>query len=136
MSTGARTVDASSGKKVVFVVEDEKPLAEAIAEYLGGMGYEVKNAYNGNEAIKLLPEVKPDIILLDIVLPEVNGIAVLKAIRAETSAVKNTPVVVFSNLVGEKAWIEQMGLMVSDYLVKANSSLADVAAKVKQILGG
>lgn len=131
MSTGAGTE-----KKVVFVVEDEKPLAEAIAEYLGSMGYEVKNAYNGNEAIKMLPAAKPDIILLDIVLPEVNGIAVLKAVRAETSAFKNTPVVVFSNLMGEKAWIEQMGLTVSDYLVKANSSLADVAAKVKQILGG
>lgn len=124
-----------NGKKVVFIIEDEKPLAEAISEYLGSIGYDVKNAYNGNEAIKLLPAVKPDIVLLDIVLPEVNGIAVLKAIRADASAFKNIPVVVFSNLVGEKAWIEQMGLKVSDYLVKANSSLADVAAKVKQILG-
>lgn len=122
-------------RKVVFVIEDEKPLAEAIAEYLGGMGYDVKNAYNGSEAIKMLSTAKPDLILLDIVLPEVNGITVLKTIQAEHSALKTVPVIVFSNLVGEKAWIEQMGLRVADYLVKANSSLADVAAKVKRVLG-
>lgn len=126
----------NTGKKVIFVIEDEKPLAEAIAEYLGSIGYDVKNAYNGNEAMRTLSSVKPDLILLDIVLPEMNGIAVLKVIQSETSSFKNVPVIVFSNLVGEKAWIEQMGLHVADYLVKANSSLADVAAKVKQVLGG
>ncbi len=121
-------------KKIIFVVEDEKPLAEAIAEYLGSMGYDVKNAYNGNEALKMLQTIKPDLMLLDIVLPEMNGIAVLKAMQAEGSPLKNIPVVVFSNLVGEKAWIEQMGLRVVDYLVKANSSLAEVAAKVQRVL--
>lgn len=125
----------STGKKVIFVIEDEHPLADAIAEYLGSIGYDVKNAYNGNEAIKMLPAVKPDLILLDIVLPEMNGIAALKAIQAQTSSFKHIPVIVFSNLVGEKAWIEQMGLRIADYLVKANSSLADVAAKVRHTLG-
>lgn len=121
-------------KKVIFVIEDEHSLADAIAEYLRSTGYEVKNAYNGSEALKMLESVKPDLILLDIVLPEMNGVAVLKAIQAETSRFKRIPIIVFSNLVGEKAWIEQMGLRVVDYLVKANNSLVDVAAKVKQAL--
>ncbi|MDO8584752.1 MAG: response regulator [bacterium] len=127
--------DAGKNKKIVLVVEDEKPLAEAIGEYLGGVGYDVKNAYNGNEALKMLQTMTPDVVLLDIVLPEMNGVAVLKAMQDESSPARNVPVIVFSNLVGEKAWIEQMGLRVVDYLVKANSSLAEVAAKVKQVLG-
>lgn len=126
-------MEQKSGK-VILIVEDEKPIAEAIAEYLTDAGYEVRSAYNGNEALKLIAVAKPDLILLDIVLPELNGVTFLKTIQKEGSPFKNTPVIVFSNLVGEKAWIEQMGLHIVDYLVKANSSLADVAAEVKRIL--
>lgn len=127
-------VTSETTKKIILVVEDEKPLAEAIAEYLGSIGYDVRNAYNGNEALKMLQTTTPDLVLLDIVLPEMNGIAILKAMQAESSSAKNVPVIVFSNLVGEKSWIEQMGLRVVDYLVKANSSLAEVAVKVKRVL--
>ncbi|MBI2075400.1 MAG: response regulator [Candidatus Harrisonbacteria bacterium] len=87
------------------------------------------------EALKVLGTLTPDLILLDIVLPEMNGVTFLKTIQQGSPApFKNIPVIVFSNLVGEKAWIEEMGLHVADYLVKANSSLAEVAARVKKIL--
>lgn len=120
-------------KKKVLIIEDEKPLVDALTEFLTGEGYEVHVAYNGTEALKVLPNIMPDVILLDIVLPEINGITFLKSIQTDGSKCKDIPVIIFSNLVGEKTWIEQMGLRVNDYLVKANSSLSDLGDKLKTL---
>lgn len=120
--------------KTVFIVEDEKPLVEALSEYLKSEGYVVEAAYNGNEALKKIDKVKPDVILLDIILPEVNGIAFLKEIQKPESPHKDVPVIVFSNLVGEKKWIADMNLRIADYMIKANSSLTDLGVKLKTIL--
>ncbi|MBI3114639.1 MAG: response regulator [Candidatus Harrisonbacteria bacterium] len=126
---------SDKAKKIILIVEDEHPLSEAISEYLEHAGYVAKTAFSGMEALKVLGTLTPDLILLDIVLPEMNGVTFLKTIQQGSPApFKNIPVIVFSNLVGEKAWIEEMGLHVADYLVKANSSLAEVAARVKKIL--
>ncbi len=121
--------------KKIFIVEDEKPLVEALSEFLKELGYEIYYAGSGGEAKKKIEGIQPDLILLDIVMPDMDGITFLKGIRKEDSPFKNTPVIIFTNLVGEKRWIEQMGLPITDYIVKANSSLADLSEKIKQILG-
>ncbi len=88
--------------KIILIVEDEQPLVEAMSEYLTTEGYKVEVALNGNMALEKTSQVKPDLILLDIVMPGLDGISYLKKIRAEDSTAKNTPVIIFTNLVGEK----------------------------------
>jgi len=120
--------------KKIFIIEDEKPLVEALTEFLNGEGYETSVAYSGNEAIEKLSSIKPDLILLDIVMPGLDGISLLKKIRAANSAFKETPVIIFTNLSGEKKWIEDMGFKITDYMVKANSSLKDLGERLEKIL--
>ena len=120
--------------KTILIVEDEQPLVEAMSEYLTTEGYRVEVALNGNMAVEKTAQVKPDLILLDIVMPGLDGISYLKKIRAEDSAAKDTPVIIFTNLVGEKKWIEDMGLKITDYVVKSNSSLKDLGERLKKIL--
>lgn len=121
--------------KKIFIVEDEKPLVDALSEFLKEAGYEIYTAETGGDAKKKIGNINPDLILLDIVMPDMDGVTFLKEIRKEDSPFKNTSVIIFTNLVGEKKWIEQMGLSITDYIVKANSSLADLSEKIKQILG-
>lgn len=120
--------------KKILIVEDEKPLVDAIQEALVREGFEVSVATNGSEALKVLKNQIPDLILLDIVMPDVDGITLLKEIRKPGSPNHATKVLIFTNLVGEKQWINQMGLEIEDYIVKANSSLADLVERLKKIL--
>ncbi len=119
--------------KKILIVEDEKPLVEAIMESLQSNGYEVRVAYNGSEAVKVLADYRPDLILLDIVMPDMDGISLLKQIRKNDSPNKSVKVIIFTNLAGEKKWINDMGLEIEDYIVKANSSLADLVAKLHKV---
>lgn len=120
--------------KKILIIEDEKPLAEAISESLLGAGYQVETAYNGSEASKKMENFHPDLILLDIIMPDTDGITFLKNIRKAGSLNKDTKVVIFTNLAGEKKWITDMGLEITDYIVKANSSLAELIEKLKEYL--
>jgi DNA-binding response OmpR family regulator len=120
--------------KKILIVEDEKPLVDAIQESLVGQGFDVKVAENGSGALKALQEYTPDLIILDIVMPDMDGITFLKSIRKPDSLNLHTKVLIFTNLVGEKQWINQMGLEIEDYVVKANSSLADLIERLKNIL--
>ena len=120
--------------KKILIVEDEKPLVDAIQESLVSQGFDVRVAENGAGALKALKEYIPDLIILDIVMPDMDGITFLKEIRKPDSSNLHTKVLIFTNLVGEKQWINQMGLEIEDYIVKANSSLADLVERLKKIL--
>ncbi len=117
--------------KKILIIEDEKSLVEAIAESLRGEGYEVREACDGAQATKTLQSFSPDLILLDIIMPDMDGITFLKQIRKADSPHVEVKVIIFTNLAGEKKWISDMGLEITDYIVKANSSLADLIAKLK-----
>ena len=121
--------------KKIFIIEDEKSLVGALTEFLTHEGYVVSAAITGDDALKKIDAVLPDLILLDIVMPDMDGITFLKHIRKDGSAFKDTPVIIFTNLAGEKKWIEDMDLPISDYVVKANSSLNDLKAKIKATIG-
>ncbi len=121
-------------KTTIFVVEDEEILANTLREYLQDRGYLVEVAHNGAEAIKMLPTVRPNMILLDIVLPEVNGVTFLKEIQKPGSEFKDTPVLVLTNLPGDLDSFRGMGVNADGYFVKANTKLEELEKNVKAIL--
>ena len=96
-------------------------------------GFEVFRAGDGEEGLKVIKENKPAIILLDVVMPKVDGFEVLSSIRAnpETAA---TPVILLTNL-GQRSDIEKgLSLGATDYIIKANYTPSQVVAKVKEHL--
>ncbi len=120
-------------KKKILHIEDELRLQKVMATTLEKEGFEVFGATDGELGLKVIDEKKPDLVLLDLILPKKDGFEVLEAIRAKEET-KNLPVVILTNL-EEKFDIEKaLSFNVRAYLVKANFRPEEIAAKVKDIL--
>jgi len=121
-------------KKILFV-EDETAIQKTLGESLRNKGYDVQSALDGEIALKLVKNEKPDLILLDIILPKKNGLEVLEELRKDKST-KDIPVIILTNLenIGEVERAIELGA--TTYLVKANYSLDEVIEKVKKALEG
>ena len=117
----------------ILVVEDETFLVKIYAVKLKKEGFDVTIATDGEEAVRLAADVRPDLILLDLILPKMNGFEALEKMRANP-ANKATPVIVLSNLGQEEDIKRAQALGADDYLVKANFSIQDVIAKMKEVL--
>lgn len=119
-------------KKILFV-EDETAIQKTLGESLRNKGYDVQSALDGEIALKLVKNEKPDLILLDILLPKKNGLEVLEELRKDKST-KDIPVIILTNLenIGEVERAIELGA--TTYLVKANYSLDEVIEKVKKAL--
>jgi DNA-binding response OmpR family regulator len=117
----------------VLIIEDDSFLQGLEAGKLKKEGYEIITASTGEEALKKINDPKIDIILLDLILPGVDGFEVLKKIR-ETEAVKNIPVIVFSNLSEEKDIKRSKELGATDFMVKSNFTLEELVGHVKATL--
>ncbi len=119
-------------KKILFI-EDESALQKTFGEILRQEGCEMISALDGETGLRLAETEKPDLILLDLILPKVHGFDVLKQLK-ENKTTKEIPVIVLTNL-------EKMGdieraieLGAKTYLVKANYSLEEVIGKIKSAL--
>ena len=117
----------------ILVVEDETFLVKIYAVKLKKEGFEVSIANDGEEAVKMAAEIKPDLILLDLILPKMNGFEALERMRANPEN-KKTPVIVLSNLGQEEDIKRAESLGADDYLVKANFSIQDIVAKIHATL--
>jgi DNA-binding response OmpR family regulator len=118
----------------ILIVEDDKFLHELIAKKLKKEGYEVVDADNGQEALGKIKEGGIDLILLDLILPDINGFEVLKQIKESGSKAKDTPVIILSNL-GQSEDIEKgMNLGAIDFLVKAHFTPGEIIDKISQAL--
>ena len=119
--------------KTVLIIEDEPTLQKMLSVALTQEGYEVKNALDGEIGLKLAREIKPELILLDLILPKVDGFEVLEELKKNDST-KEIPVIVLTNLESAQE-IERALLMgATTYLVKANYDLKDIVQKIKEIL--
>lgn len=119
--------------KTILVIEDDKFLRELIVQKLLKENYNVSEAIDGEEGIKKVKEGKPDLVLLDLILPGIDGFEVLSQVRAEP-AVASVPVIILSNL-GQREDIEKglkMGAV--DYLIKAHFTPGEIIEKIKTIL--
>ena len=116
--------------KTILIVEDDKFLRELIAQKLTKEGYPISEAIDGEEGIKKIKEEKPDMVLLDLILPGIDGFEVLSRMK-EDPALSSVPVIVLSNL-GQKEDIDKgMKLGAIDYLIKAHFTPGEIINKIK-----
>jgi len=116
----------------ILVVEDEFFLRTILEKKLQAEGFETVVATDGQEALEKIVSEKPDLILLDIILPKKNGFEVLEEIKRDPYLAQ-IPVIVVSNL-GQEIDIERAKkLGVNDYLIKAHTSLDLISKKIKEI---
>ena len=125
--------DACSSMTKILVVEDDAVLQTALSDYLVSENFEVARASDGEEGIALAKSEKPDLVLLDIVLPKKDGYEVLRELKAAEET-HRTPIVLLTNL-GNISDVEKaLELGATTYLVKADYKLEEVTAKIKEIL--
>ena len=117
----------------VLLVEDDEFLANIYKTKFEMEGFKISVSTNGEEGLKDAKKKKPDIILLDILLPKADGYAVLKGLR-EDPATKEVPVIILTNL-GQKDDVDKgLDLGAVDYLIKAHFKPSEVVEKVKKVL--
>lgn len=128
--------DSTNGGVKVLLVEDDSFLRDICFKKLTKEGFNVAVAVNGEEAVKKVDEFMPAIVLLDIILPAVDGFEVLKAIRAnKNNMIKKVPVIMLTNLGQEEDNKKALDLGASDYLVKAHFTTEEIVTKIKNKLG-
>lgn len=120
-------------KKILFI-EDESALQRAVTQVLAEENYQIFSALNGEIGLELAKKERPDLILLDLILPKIDGFAVLEELKKD-DATKNITVMVLSNLEGSGDVERALELGATTYLVKANYRLEEVVEKIKQVLG-
>lgn len=120
----------------VLLVEDDNFLRDIIHKRLENEGFKVIKAEDGDQALLEINQSNFDIVLLDIILPNVNGFEVLAKIKNhENEKIQNIPVIMLSNL-GQESDIEKaMSMGASNYLIKAHFTTDEIIEKIKQELG-
>jgi CheY-like chemotaxis protein len=124
-----------TGKKMakILIVEDEKLLNEAYELVLKKEGYQVDKAFNGAEALEIVPKSKPHLILLDLRMPKMDGVAFLKALKP----IDNYPemkIIIFSNYDEHKEIDQAFEYGATRYILKAWSSPTELTKVVKETL--
>lgn len=118
-------------KKKILILEDEKPLAHALELKLSHEGYEVTTTDNGETGVGLLTKEKYDLILTDLIIPDVDGFGILEAVKSKKLKI---PVIVMTNLNQEEDKKKAYDLGAVDFFVKSNSSLSEIVEGVKKQL--
>ncbi|SRR5258708_1272330 len=121
------------GLNKILIVEDEESLLEVLADKFRREGFFVWQGTDGKKGLDIALKNHPDIIILDIVMPSMDGLTMLKKLREDKWG-NQAPVLILSNLSDAGQINEASGRGVVDYLVKSNWGLDDVVSKVKQIL--
>ena len=124
----------NQGSKRVLLVEDDRFLRRACEKSLRQQGFTVFTAADGEEAFKAIRADPPDIVLLDLLMPKVSGLDVLRNLKSDDKT-RAIPVIILTNSSKETDVREIESLGVSGYLVKANLSLEELASQVRQALG-
>ena len=119
--------------KTILFIEDESALQKTLGEILSQEGYEVISALDGEVGLRLAKVKKPDLILLDLILPKINGFEVLRKLKQEPET-KNTPVIALTNLEGIEDVKGAIELGAQTYLVKTQYALEEVVEKIKKAL--
>ncbi|PIS40663.1 MAG: response regulator [Candidatus Kerfeldbacteria bacterium CG08_land_8_20_14_0_20_43_14] len=120
-------------KPVVALIEDDLMIGEMYKAKFAKNGFEIQIATDGAAGLELVKKIKPDIILLDIIMPKLDGFEVLKQLRGNPDF-KKTPVVMLTNLGQEEDMKKGRDLGATDYFVKTNFIPSAIVDKVKSLL--
>lgn len=126
-------VDAAV-KKRILLVEDDDALANAYSSRLIAEGLEVQRVSNGEEALSTALSFKPDLVVLDAMMPKISGFDVLDILR-NTPSTANIRIIMLSALSQESDQKRAKDLGVDDYLIKSQVMITDVVARIKAVLG-
>lgn len=119
----------------ILLIEDEGALQKMMCAVLEDKRYETLSAFDGASGFAMAIAQKPDLILLDLVLPKKDGFTVLKELKEHEEA-KRIPVVVLTNLEGTENVERALALGATSYLVKANYTADEIVTKVQEVLSG
>jgi DNA-binding response OmpR family regulator len=120
--------------KSILLVDDEQFIAVAYKDGLERAGYTVNVAHDGEQALDFLKSAKPDIMLLELLLPKMNGFELLQIMKADES-LKDIPVLVLTNLSQDSDEAEARSYGIVDFMVKSDVSLKDLVTKLHELLG-
>ena len=121
--------------KKILLVEDDAFLSDIFSKKLRKEGFDVNLATDGIEVVKKIEEYFPSLVLLDIVLPSIDGFEVLKRIRShENKVIQNLPVIMLTNLGQEEDSKKALALGANEYLVKANFTTKEIIEKINSQL--
>jgi len=123
----------SENKPKILIIEDDQRINKVYMAKLSVEGITVMTALDGEEGLRKIYSEKPDLILLDLMLPRKSGFDILKEIKADPK-VKDIPVIILSNLAQEKEIEQGLALGAVDYLVKTDYSIQQVMEKIKKAL--
>jgi len=118
--------------KKILIVEDELSLVHALELHLDSIGYKIISANNGEEGLKMVKEEKPDLILLDILMPKMDGEEMFDKLKQDKD-LKDTKILVITNYTNDPLAkkFEEAGV---EYLVKADYSILQIAQKCEELL--
>ncbi len=119
--------------KNILIIEDEKSVSDMYKTHLENKGYQIAVSSNGKEGMELAKKEKPDLILLDIILPQKDGFTVLGKLKADKST-KKIPIVLLTNLGQDDDKKRGKDLGARDYLIKANLTPSQIGEKIKEYL--
>ncbi len=120
--------------KKILIIEDERPILNALHDKLTREGFPILEAQNGKDGLEIALREHPDLILLDIVMPVMDGMTMLRELRKDSWG-KDARVVVLTNLSDNEKIGEAISSGAYDYLVKTDWKIEDVVSKIRERLG-
>lgn len=127
-------MDTFPANSKVFIVEDDAFISSLLVKKLSAAGATVETVNNGEAALEAIKKFQPNVILMDIMLPGIDGLQVLQQVKADAE-LRAIPVIMLSNL-GEKTQIDQAKKTGAiNFLIKATMSVDEIAAEARKALG-
>ena len=121
--------------KKILIVEDEAPLRNAVSDILAFEGFQVFQAKNGQEGLDISLQEHPDLILLDLMMPVMDGLTMLEKLRQDPEYGKNASVILLTNINDPEKVAQATEAGSYDFLVKSDWNIEDVVRKIKGRLG-
>lgn len=117
-------------KRKILIVEDDEILSKVVREELEDNGFEVFQAFDGEQGLKMAKERKSDLVLLDVMIPKMNGFEVLVAIKKDFN-ISNIPIFMLTALGSDDDVKKGFKLGANDYIVKSQHSVSEIVGKIK-----
>jgi len=123
----------NSNKKLLLLVEDDVSISKVLSRFLEQSGFNLLRATDGIYGLKMALENHPDLILLDLIMPHMDGLTFLKELRKDKWG-KSVPVMILSNLSNPETEKEAAQYAIKDYIIKTDFCLTDILKKINDIL--